>query len=249
MKIRKISAISSTNAYLKQLVLESRLESFTVVSADYQNKGKGQATKQWFSEKGKNLLFSILIKFNSLDISKQAFLNFAISIGIYQALKQHYPIIKIKWPNDIMADDKKISGILIENSVKGSLINHSIVGIGLNVNQLKFSTEIPNAVSLRNLLNKEFYRDVLLVELLDSIQKQISLLAEKDLGTLKANYEKNLYKKGIPSMFKTTNNKPFLGKIIGVSSIGLLQIELENGAIKEFANKEVFFNNAFEAED
>ena len=241
MKILKFSAISSTNDYLKELISKSSIENYTVISTDFQSKGKGQAANKWVSSKGKNLLFSILVRFSNYEIAKQAYINFAISIGIYQVLKKYYPKIDIKWPNDIMAEDKKICGILIENTVKGNKLSYSIIGIGLNVNQLEFSKDLPNAISLKALKNRDIDRDILLIELLESIKQQIKILNEKSLDGLKFNYEKALFKKGITMMFKTNKNKTFLGKIKGVSEIGLLQIELEDGVVVEFANKEVFF--------
>lgn len=239
MKIRKLSAISSTNDYLKELYAKKDLDDFTVISTDYQTSGKGQGVNKWTSKKGKNLLFSVLVKNKSLEISNIPFLNFSISVAIYQVLKQYLSQVEIKWPNDIMAGNKKICGVLIENVIRKSVVNHSIIGIGLNVNQISFPENLPNASSLSILLSKEIDLDLLLKELIFSIQKQISILEEKQFSILKNTYEEVLYKKGTPSMFKSKRGKIFMGKIIGVSDAGLLQIELENGIITEFANKEV----------
>jgi len=246
MIIRKLSTISSTNDYLKELYAKKDLDNFTVISTDYQTLGKGQGVSKWVSDKGKNLLFSILVKYEDLKISNVPFLNFSISIAIYQVLKQYLSQVEIKWPNDIMAGNKKICGVLIENVIRNSVINHSVIGVGLNVNQISFPKNLPNATSLNMLLSKEFDLDLLLKELIFSIQKQINILEEKQFITLKLNYEEVLYKKGIPSMFKTKEGKVFMGKIIGVSDTGLLKIALENEKIIEFANKELeflFINN------
>jgi len=238
MKLYKLDAIGSTNQYLKQLNAKIEQENFTVVSANFQYSGKGQSTNKWISKVGKNLLFSILIKFDDLFIEKSAYLNFAIAIGIYNVLINYLPQTKIKWPNDIMAENNKICGILIENSVRDVKIKHSIVGIGLNVNQFLFSDDLTNVTSLKKELNKNFDRGLLLNDLINSIRKQILRLENNSFSQLKMDYEKVLFKKKRPSMF-IANNKQFMGKIKGVSVIGLLQIELENGVVEEFANKEV----------
>jgi len=242
MQVRKLSAISSTNDYLKVLLTQTELENFAVVVADYQDAGKGQGANIWHSEKGKNLLFSILVKFNDLPIYKSAYLNFAIAIGIFQILNQYLPKVKIKWPNDIMADDKKICGILIENTIRSSKIKHSIIGVGLNVNQIDFPFELSNATSFTKLLKKEFDKELLLEKIIASIKNQINLLNYKNLEALKFTYENFLYRKGSSFSFSYSNGESFLGTILGVSEMGLLRIEFSDGSIKEFANKELIFN-------
>ncbi len=240
MKLYKLDAIGSTNAYLKQLNTDFLQDSFTVVTANYQHSGKGQSSNIWTSQRGKNLLFSILIKFNDFTIEKSAYLNFAISIAIYQVLREYLPLTKIKWPNDIMAGKRKICGILIENSVRGVKINHSIVGIGLNVNQVLFKDDLLNATSLKKELNKEFDRDLLLDKLMKSVKNQINRLENNLFKELKADYESVLFKKNIEALY-ASDNKHFTGEIVGVSKIGLLQIKLESGVVEQFANKEIVY--------
>ena len=242
MIILKLSAISSTNDYLKELLTQSKLENYTVVVTDYQVSGKGQGANKWHSEKGKNLLFSLLINFENLPVYKNAYLNFAVALGIHQVLAKYLRDVKIKWPNDIMAGDKKICGILIENTIAGSNIKNSIVGVGLNVNQLNFPEELKSATSFYSLLNKEFDKDVLLNEILDAIKTQIDFLQHDSFEELKTRYELVLYKKGIfeTYMEMSTQNK-FIGKIIGVSKTGLLRVILPNDTVREYANKEIIF--------
>lgn len=243
MKLLKLSAISSTNDYLKELLTQSKLENCTVVVTDYQVSGKGQGTNKWHSEKGKNLLFSLLLKFEDLSIHKSAYLNFAIAIGIYQVLESYLPKVKIKWPNDIMAEDQKICGILIENSISGSNIKYSIIGIGLNVNQCFFPKELVNVTSFFKILNKESDKELLLKEIINSINKQVELLLSYQFELLKFNYEQVLFRNGIFSPFAYFNGETFFGTIVGVSKIGLLQIKMADKTVKEFANKEIVFIN------
>jgi len=241
MKIYKLSAISSTNDYLRELVFTKNAPNYTVVTTDYQTSGKGQFKNKWHSEKGKNLLFSILVEFKGLKINDQAYLNFAISLAVYDVLITYLPTVKIKWPNDILSRHKKIAGILIENSVKNGRLQHSIIGIGLNVNQINFPLNLPNATSLKKELVHSFNRDKLLEKIVLSVQKKIALLKNESFSILKKTYLKHLYKINKPTMFQDLEQNRFMGKIIDVSNEGLLKVELENETIREFAVKEIAF--------
>ncbi len=241
MKIVKLNAINSTNTYLKQLAKEIGTSNWTVVSAEFQTSGRGQVQSKWVSDKGKNLMFSILIKFEALKIKNQFYLNCAISLGFFEALKKYsLPQLKIKWPNDIMAVNKKIGGVLIENSLMNDSIYQTVVGIGLNINQKLFSEDLPKAISMINLLNKEFDQNEILFQIVGSIQVQIKLLEDNKFELLHRNYERQLFKKDKACMFEENGIK-FLGKILGVTNQGLLIIEKENQIIKEYNFKEVKF--------
>ena len=242
MKILKLDAIDSTNSYLRNLIKNSDVENWTVVVTDHQTNGKGQLDNKWFSEKGKNLTFSILVQLNDLKIENQYYLNYCISMALYNVLKYYIPSkLSVKWPNDILSAKNKISGILIENSIKNDLIKYAIIGIGLNVNQINFPNDIANATSLKTILKKTVDKDELLDKILLEIQYQLVLIKQKKFEEIKLLYESVLYKKGVPSMFIYGNNDSFLGKILGVGNEGKLQIELENEIIKEFGFKEIVF--------
>ncbi|MFT6700053.1 MAG: BirA family biotin operon repressor/biotin-[acetyl-CoA-carboxylase] ligase, partial [Porticoccaceae bacterium] len=118
-------------------------------------------------------------------------------------------------------------------------INNSIIGIGLNVNQEKFPDSLKNVTSLKKITNKEFDLEVLLVEIIEKIEERLKMLSLKKYSNLETDYLNVLYKKNIPTMFKDSNDVLFMGKIIGISSLGYLQIELEDEIIKEFGIKEV----------
>src|SRR5690606_36825902 len=151
MTVIKLNATASTNDYLRNLCTVQSLENYTTVTTEIQTQGKGQRGNKWISEPHKNLIFSILIK-DSLPKDSSVFdLNIAISTAIITALERfEIPKISVKWPNDILADGKKIAGILIENSFSGQHAFFSIVGIGLNVNQTDFDG-FPKASSLKNI--------------------------------------------------------------------------------------------------
>lgn len=242
MKILKLDAIDSTNSYLKDLIKENDVKNWTVVVAKYQKNGKGQLDNSWFSDRGKNLTFSILVKLDHLKVNHQYYLNYSISIALYNVLKYYIPKkLSVKWPNDILSANHKVSGILIENSIKNDTVKYAIIGIGLNVNQVHFPKDVTNATSLKNVLKKTIDKDELLDKILLEIQYQFVLIKQKKFLEIKQMYEDVLYKKAIPSMFIDSDNNTFLGKIIGVGNEGKLQVELENESIREFAFKEIKF--------
>ncbi len=242
MKIIKLSAIDSTNSFLKDLAQNSILENYTVVVTKNQTKGRGQQENKWVTEPLKNLTFSIFIKFNRLKTHQKKYLNFAISLAIYDVLSnKKIDKVAIKWPNDILSANKKICGILIENTFIGDRIKNSVIGIGLNVNQEKFSDNLKNVTSLKLVTSKHYNLDNLLNDILSKIQEKIALLENNQFEILEENYLKVLYKKNIPTMFKNCRNEIFIGIITGISTDGKLQIQLEDTSIKEFGIKEVSF--------
>ena len=242
MKIIKFNTINSTNSFLKELSSNSPVDDFTVIVTKNQTSGRGQMNTTWSTEGGKNLIFSILIKFNNLLILNQKYLSYAISVGVFEAINRYnLPKLSIKWPNDILSENDKIGGILIENSLQRNKIQSSIVGIGLNINQENFPEDLPNASSIINKTQQILDLDLVLDIVLKQIEHNINLLKEEKFNLLEEKYLAVLYKKNIPSMFKTSQNDFFVGKIIGVSPIGKLQIELEDETIREFGLKEVSF--------
>lgn len=242
MFLVKLNAINSTSTYLKELTKKSNVKSWTVVTAEFQNSGRGQQQTKWVSEKGKNLICSILIHFNDLKIEDQFYLNCAISLGIFKAISSYeIPDLKIKWPNDIMSASKKMGGILVENSLKGNLIYQSVVGIGLNINQDKFSNVLPHAISMKQILNNDIDRAELLNEIVTSLKEQIEILNNKKFELLHINYEKALFKIGKVHTFEDSQMRKFVGKLLGVSKQGQLLVELEDETIMDFGFKEIKF--------
>ena len=240
MKIIKLDAIDSTNSFLKDLSLSSALENLTVVVTQKQSKGRGQQESTWISEPYKNLTFSVFISLNDVKIIHRRYLNFAISLSIYNVLfDKKISKLSIKWPNDILSANKKVCGILIENTFFGDKIKNTIVGIGLNVNQEIFPNSLPNVTSLKLETSKESDLDVLLNEILVEFQNNIKLLESKYFHLLEKQYLDVLYKKNIPTMFKNSKDEIFMGIISGISDDGNLQIQLEDDSIAEFGIKEV----------
>ena len=242
MKIIKLSAIDSTNSFLKELVASSAVENFTVVATDSQSKGRGQQGSSWVSESFKNLIFSVFVTFKDFSIIDKKYLNFAVSLAVFDALKEeNIPAVSIKWPNDILSGNKKICGVLIENSLKGSEISSAIIGIGLNVNQTSFPLSLNKASSLKLLTARDFQLAPLLECIVLKLKAKVALLNAKEFQTLEVDYLNVLHKKNIPTMFKNSQDALFMGIICGISQEGKLQIALEDESIQEFGIKEVSF--------
>ena len=238
MKLIKLYAIDSTNEFLKALSNKENLENFTVVTAENQTKGKGQMGSEWSSEVGKNLIMSILIKDYLFDINQIFNLNIAVSLAVIETLESiNIPDLSIKWPNDILSYNKKIGGILIENSIKSDGTILSVVGLGLNVNQTNFDN-LPKASSLAAICERFFDKEELLFLIVENLEKKLNEWNKK-ATVFWDNYTNRLFKKGVPMAFSDQNNQNFMGIIQGVSAIGKLQILLEDDRIAEFDIKEI----------
>ncbi|WP_428228978.1 biotin--[acetyl-CoA-carboxylase] ligase [Flavobacterium sp.] len=242
MKLIKLDAIDSTNDFLKSLASQDELDNFTVVTAENQTKGKGQMGSKWQSESGKNLIMSALVKDFLYDNEKVFNLSIIISLAVIEALKTlHIPQLCIKWPNDIMSYNKKIGGILIENTLKSDGRIVSVVGIGLNVNQTNFD-HLPHASSLSVICKTQFDKNVFPFLIVEKIKEKIEFWETHSVDFRKE-YFNSLFRKGVPMPFKNlspkTSGDNFMGIIQGVSSVGKIQILLEDDSVSEFDIKEV----------
>lgn len=239
MHLIKLSATDSTNAYLKDLIFQNKIEDFTVVMAHTQLKGRGQMGTNWLSEPGKNLTFSVLLKSLKIPVADQFLLNIYVSLALYDTLTQlHVPDLKIKWPNDIMSGHSKICGILIENILSGKHVQASVVGIGLNVNQITFNS-LPNVSSLKLLLGRSLGLEEILLNIIGNLKGLLGKNCKWDRNQLIERYEAALFRKDKPSTFKNQEDEMFMGFIKGVSGTGKLKILLEDNILKEFNLKEV----------
>ncbi|MES2446898.1 MAG: biotin--[acetyl-CoA-carboxylase] ligase [Bacteroidota bacterium] len=238
----KLSAVDSTNNFLKSLLSKSEpLPEGTVIMADEQFAGRGQQGNVWHTEPGKNLTFSILLKPSFLPLTKQFLLNMAISVAINKALLKYLGNnVQIKWPNDIYYGDQKIGGMLIENTIVGSAIKSSVIGVGLNVNQEYFPAHLVNsATSLYQILQENVNLQLTLAEICSHIEVvYLQLKAGRDT-VIKEEYVNNLYKINKRASYRQ-NGEVFEGMITGITDQGLLKIEKE-GKLIEFNFKEIEF--------
>lgn len=238
MKIIKLNAIDSTNTFLKQLAASNVCENFTTVTANHQTNGKGQRGSKWEIESGKNLTFSVLYK--NINSSFTIFsLNIIVALSVIEGLQSlSSKDFKIKWPNDILADNKKIAGILIENSIKSQTEVDSIIGIGINVNQENFEN-LPQASSLRLLEQKIFDKELLLKNVLIQLKSNLENLNELSEIHFWEKYHDFLYKKEVVSTFEDAYGKRFVGRILKVTFEGKLKVQLENDLEIDFDVKEI----------
>lgn len=239
-KLLHLTEVDSTNVYLKKTLYEHKKEvEGLVVYTENQFLGKGQRGNSWESESGKNLTFSIYLKPNLL-VQNQFLISKVISLGIIDFLENlGLESTKIKWPNDVYIGNRKIAGILIENSIKDNKIYDSVVGIGLNVNQVNFNIE-GNPTSIVNELGQGVLDlKELLNQLLFFIEKRYVLLKSNNELSTNEDYLKNLYLINESKTFKVNKNK-VNGIITGVNSTGKLQLII-NERNEEFDLKEIEF--------
>lgn len=239
MKLIKLNAIDSTNTFLKQLATSEVVENFTVVSAEHQTNGKGQRGSEWLIESGKNLTFSVLYSKIANSKTNLFTLNVIVALSVVEGLQNvSSKEFKIKWPNDILAENKKIAGILIENSIKSQTEVQSIIGIGINVNQENFEN-LPQASSLCLLEQQFFDKDLLLKNVVNQLENNLEQLNQLSEAYFWEKYHNYLFKKNIVSTFEDSNGNRFVGQIIKVTSEGKLKVQLENDSEIDFDIKEV----------
>lgn len=224
---------------MKELLRENLLSDFTVVLAEQQTSGRGQMGASWFSKQGQSLTFSVFKDFKGLAAEYHFVISMAVSTAIYDALNNlNIPNLSVKWPNDIMSAKKKIGGILIENVLKGSNVQYSIIGIGLNVNVIYFP-DLPQASSMNLESGREFILDEVLLEVLNSLSKSLENLSVADFVEKKKLFEDRLFRKDVISVFEDQKGFRFNGIIKGVSDLGELLVETENEKIQNYQLKEI----------
>ncbi|MCF0173541.1 MAG: biotin--[acetyl-CoA-carboxylase] ligase, partial [Bacteroidales bacterium] len=167
MKIIWYDTLLSTNNTMS--LYKERFQDRETIVAIEQTAGKGQRGNRWESAPGENLTFSTMLKPRGFAAERAWLISQSVSLGICDFLHIKGLEAKIKWPNDIYVEDRKICGILIENSISGTLLSSSIVGIGLNVNQLSFSEDIPNPISMAMVTGQRYDIKSEIVTLLESV--------------------------------------------------------------------------------
>lgn len=238
--IFRLNMVDSTNNYANSQLSEKEPVEGTVFLAYEQSNGRGQLKNFWESEPGSNLTFSIVLFPDFLDIRKQFMLSKVVSLGIYTALSKYVANLRVKWPNDIYAGDRKLGGILIENSIMYSSIKSSVIGIGINVNQTHFVSDAPNPVSLSILANKAYDCDLILDELLAGIDSYYSLLKQNEEERINQEFLSVLYRYREKHWFKDQKGE-FEGEIVGINKIGQLLIRKSDDKTMSYHFKEVEF--------
>lgn len=228
----------STNSLALELCQKTSVAEGTTVITDNQVKGRGQRGNTWFSEPNKNLTFSVVLKPTFLKPSEQFYLTIAISLALHDFLTQQVSdSVKIKWPNDLLINRMKTCGMLIENSIAGNMLQQSIVGIGLNVNQTTFLVDTATSMKLSS--GREFNLPESLNLLLLNIEQRYLQLRNGNKQSLKTDYLNCLFGRNETRKFSDAEGV-FEGVITGVTEEGKLLIS-KAGELKSYSLKEVIF--------
>lgn len=238
MYLIKLSATSSTNDFLKNLSATTELKNYSVVWADVQFSGKGQMGSKWITEGAHNLTFSVYLE-NTVDSAEDLFtLNVIVANAVIRSLNQlNLTNIYVKWPNDILSYNKKIAGILIENSFQASGTIRSIIGIGINCEQMNFDF-LPQASSIKKQYQVVPDRLQLLTLVVDYIKESMTAISDTSANEWQY-YHDNLFRKDLVSTFENKNGALFNAIIKKINRQGQLVVQLENDDLKCFNLKDV----------
>ena len=234
-KIIKVNATRSTNDRVKMLIKSKKIESGDIVVAKYQYAGRGQNSNKWYSSYGKNLLCSKLYRPLDVNVNQIFCINQVVSLAVLKTIRKfNKDKCLIKWPNDIMSVNKKISGILVENSLSLNHVNYSIIGVGINVNQVLFK-KLPNAISLKKISNSDIIIQEVLNELIENYKFYFSRINE--LKYINEEYNKNIF--GKDGCKFVVDGRIQHGKIISISNNGIVKLKLDSEGIQEFDPRKI----------
>ncbi len=232
--------LDSTNAYLQRMQSEHDICNW-VVSADEQTAGKGMGSNGWESETGKNLTFSLAVDMGFLPAERQFLLSEAVALGIIEILDKTLPTeqLSIKWPNDIYYENRKLAGILINSTIKANMMDISIVGIGLNVNQMRFQDWPTHPISMKMITGKDHDLKPLLEQIVESIYKKVETL-KSEPNAIEEAYLRRLYR------YRTWADYEVAGEILrlfmtGIDAFGRLMLVDEADNSYCFDIKEIKF--------
>lgn len=234
---RYVRTTDSTNKLMKQMLSVGKLPAFYAVRAGFQSAGKGQAGNSWESESGANILCSILLYPHTIALEKHFILSQLVSVAIVNVLRRFQIECKIKWPNDIYWNDRKIGGVLIENSLRSGRIENSIIGVGLNINQKVFVSNAPNPVSVRQITGKKYSLRPLFEELVSEVEK----MYHTGHAEIKSVYLENLYRGITYYPFRKPGGETFQARINSIADDGCLYLETTNGLQDGYYFKEIEF--------
>ncbi|OFX81488.1 MAG: biotin--[acetyl-CoA-carboxylase] ligase [Bacteroidetes bacterium GWE2_29_8] len=244
LSIIKLNSVNSTNIYASQYAENNKhllKESISLFYASEQLNGKGLGTNKWESNPEENITFSILFDLAQLHTKEFFFINKFFSISILEFVKSiisNKNNLKIKWPNDIYFENKKIAGILIENRIEGNYFKYSIAGAGININQERFSIDIPNPISITNITSLKYDIEVLINNYSSYFQKWYEIFLTRNYKLLDDIFFENLYLLNQPSKF-IVNNIVIEGIIKGVRQNGMLIMDDKNGMTKLYDFKQI----------
>ena len=175
IELNKVDSTTSTSTLMA--AEQEKYGHGAVLYCREQTAGRGQRGNSWEAEPGKNLCFSVMMRPKHVAPKDSYYLSMAVSVGLVKALRHVTGLeVELKWPNDVYVGDRKLCGILIENTFSGQTISRSIAGIGINVNQAEFLSDAPNPVSLIQLLGHEFELEPLLRQVCEAIMAEVDAI-------------------------------------------------------------------------
>ena len=233
-----VVATTSTNTTLDELCNRQQLPNLTCVYTDFQSAGRGQRGNSWESEKGANLLFSVVFFPDFLPANQQFYLSQVNALALQETLSQYADDITVKWPNDIYWKDMKLCGTLIENDLMGMNLSRSIAGTGVNINQMKFVSDAPNPVSLRQITGQTYEIRTILNQILERTAYYYDLLKQGKGEEIANRYCEVLYRKEGLHTYRDANGI-FRASIVEIQPTGRLILEDEEGNIRPYLFKEV----------
>ena len=225
----ELPSVDSTNNYALEQIHANLAQPGTCYFAHEQTSGKGQRGKSWATEKGMNIILSIVLKPDFLKPFQQFQLSASVAVASRQFFSHYgHQDLKIKWPNDIYWQDQKLGGILIENIIaskpKGGNWDWAVVGIGININQANFAEELKNPVSLKQITGKSFDQIKMAKELCNSIDQFYKMLMNNEASAILVVYNRNLYKRDQLVRLKK-GNRIFSANIKEVTPTGQLVVQ------------------------
>lgn len=245
MSIRQYTELRSTSDELRRLADEGApLEPYDAIRADFQSRGRGQVGNSWESEAGRNLLISVYARPQGVDVARQFIVSMAVSLAVAGTVASLLPAekkdaVRIKWPNDIYVGDGKLCGILVENRLCGRMIDDTIIGVGLNVNQEVFTSPAPNPVSIKNLTGRETDIDAVAEALVRTLRLYLSMADSGDDATILRLYWARLYRAdGHDHEFADASGR-FMARIAAVMPDGRLELVTSAGERRSYTFKEV----------
>ena len=236
----KVSQTASTNTYLSRLA--ATLPGGTVIYTPSQTAGRGQKGNSWESEDGKNITFSLLLKRPPVKARDQFCLSEAAAMAVIETLTAEAGEgFTVKWPNDVYWQDKKVCGMLIENSLDGTGIANCIIGIGINVNQERFLSDAPNPVSLINITGHEHDLEPLLKRVCSRIEQLVASLGDDSARReLHQRYMTALYRNdGALHPFEDAAGLRFMASVAAIAPDGTLTLRHEDGTTRDYLFKQV----------
>ncbi len=218
-----------------------RYEHMDVIWSEHQTEGRGQRGHSWHSTEGENLTFSVVLHPTFLPIVEQFLLSEVVALALVDAMAEYGIECRIKWTNDIYARDSKLVGVLIEHSLAGDTLARTIVGIGLNVNQTEFPSDLPNPTSMALERNATFEREEVLCCFMRKLQEWYDVLSSGNKQLVESTYVSRMYHLLEEHPYMLPSGEVVRARIRGVRPSGELILEHDNGTVSEYAFKEIEF--------